>query len=358
MSSPAPAERSIFSRRIDFLALGGASLAIIPALALLPASMEGAAMTLTTIIAVFINWPHFAASYVIFYRDFSTKLFGTQLSDSMRIRYWIAGVLTPAAMFGFFSYCLIAGAPALMGQAANAMLFLVGWHYTKQGYGILIVDSVNKRRFFSAAEKNVFRYNAYACWIFYWLFANWYVSEREMMGLHYYSFHVPLALLSLSAAAAVISTLRSLKICFMRLLPGGEGLPVTGVIIYFTTLYLWLAGRFVPIAALLVPAFHSLQYLVIVGRVEINRSVALSDGRQQRAYLIKFALISVLLGVVGFFSAPVMLDSTFADIQPVFGGAAFMFIFAIFINIHHYFMDNVIWRADNSETAKYLFSQL
>jgi len=31
-------------------------------------------------------------------------------------------------------------------------------------------------------------------------------------------------------------------------------------------------------------------------------------------------------------------------------------MFWVFINIHHYFIDNVIWRRENTDVSKYLFS--
>ena len=36
--------------------------------------------------------------------------------------------------------------------------------------------------------------------------------------------------------------------------------------------------------------------------------------------------------------------------------AVFVFIFVMWINIHHYFIDNVIWRRDNEDVRKYLFA--
>jgi hypothetical protein len=39
----------------------------------------------------------------------------------------------------------------------------------------------------------------------------------------------------------------------------------------------------------------------------------------------------------------------------VLGSTLFLFTFWIFINIHHYFLDNVMWRRGNPEVSKYLF---
>ena len=38
----------------------------------------------------------------------------------------------------------------------------------------------------------------------------------------------------------------------------------------------------------------------------------------------------------------------------IFGSQMFLFMFAIFINVHHYFLDNVMWRRENPDIAKYL----
>jgi hypothetical protein len=32
-------------------------------------------------------------------------------------------------------------------------------------------------------------------------------------------------------------------------------------------------------------------------------------------------------------------------------------MFWIFINVHHYFLDNVMWRRENPDTGKYLFGR-
>ena len=87
----------------------------------------------------------------------------------LRMRYVFAGVVVPAVLVSFFAISMAHEDPRMLGNGANIMLFLVGWHYVKQGYGMLIVDSVLKRQFFTEVEKKVFLANAYACWIYYWI---------------------------------------------------------------------------------------------------------------------------------------------------------------------------------------------
>jgi hypothetical protein len=65
--------------------------------------------------------------------------------------------------------------------------------------------------------------------------------------------------------------------------------------------------------------------------------------------------MAALLGATGFWWAPRLFDALVPYDHAALGGAAFLFMFWIFINVHHYFIDNVIWRRDNPETGAYLF---
>ena len=63
-----------------------------------------------------------------------------------------------------------------------------------------------------------------------------------------------------------------------------------------------------------------------------------------------------LLGALGFWWAPEFLDAHSGYDRAVFGTTAFLFMGWTFINIHHYFLDNVIWRRENAETRRHLFT--
>ena len=70
----------------------------------------------------------------------------------------------------------------------------------------------------------------------------------------------------------------------------------------------------------------------------------------------RFIVLGLLLGVCGFWWGPEFLDAHVPYDPSVFGGALFLFIGWVSINIHHYFIDNVIWRRDNPEVRRLLFS--
>ena len=96
------------------------------------------------------------------------------------------------------------------------MALFVGWHYVKQGYGMLMVDAVLKRRFFKDPEKKVFLVNSYVVWIFAWLSVNQAISEQQLWGLQYYTFAFPAPIIYAGALAAIGAGLASLWVLVSR----------------------------------------------------------------------------------------------------------------------------------------------
>jgi hypothetical protein len=134
---------------------------------------------------------------------------------------------------------------------------------------------------------------------------------------------------------------------------------------------MWLLlVRLDPLWFLVVPVLHSLQYLVVVWRFEANyqkgqargasrpasRIATRLFGASDRLNLAFFVLLGWILGFLGFWGLPMLLDAVVPYDRAVFGEAMFLFIFWIFINVHHYLLDNVMWRRENPDAQKYLFT--
>jgi len=356
-AAAAPRGGHLFGPIVDFLCLGGASLAILPVLALVPVDGNRDAIAFTMLmVAHLVNHPHFAHSYQIFYGGFRGKAFGDMLPPGLRARYRIAGIAVPLALIGFFLAAILSGDARLLGYGGNLMGFFVGWHYVKQGYGMLMVDAALKRRFFDAPTKQLLLVNCYAVWAASWLGANALVSEHGLWGLEYYSFAVP-PLFAGAAATAAFATTATVLIALARQARAG-GLPVNGVVAYGVSLYAWLLFvRIHPLWVLVVPALHSLQYLLVVWRFQANRAraSAAAGGPPVGRAMARFSVSGVLLGFAGFWALPVLLIAAIPYDHAVFGETMFLFVGWIFINVHHYFLDNVMWRRENPETRKHLF---
>lgn len=368
---PAARPRHLFGPVFDFIALGGSFLLLLPLFFLLPAGAHEASIaTVMLVIANFLNHPHFAHSYQIFYRDFGAKTLGADYAGPMRARYLFAGVVVPILLALFFVVALLQPDARLLGYGGNIMVFFVGWHYVKQGYGMLMVDAALKQRYFPAEDKKVFLVNAYAIWAFQWLYANAALSERTMWGLSYYSFDIPAPLIGAAGAAALATSAMTLWTLARRWRANGGNLPTNGVVAYLVTLYGWsLFIQVVPLVVLIVPALHSLQYLAVVWRHEANyakhkiggdelpegRLLRWFLGKRYRAAVARFILVGTGLGLLGFWGLPLAFQAVLPINTEIFGPTAFLFVFWIFINVHHYFMDNVMWRRENPDTRRYLF---
>ena len=98
------------------------------------------------VLSFFVNFPHFILSYQIFYWDLKPQ---TILSPRRNIA---VGFVIPLAMLGVMVYAGVVQ-PSLIPRLIQAMFVLVGWHYAKQVYGIIIVSSALDKQYFSRIEK-------------------------------------------------------------------------------------------------------------------------------------------------------------------------------------------------------------
>lgn len=361
----------LFGPIFDFLTLGGASVFICGAIALLlpkgiPSTQQA---VLVTALMTVVNQPHFAHSYQMFYRNFREKAFGQSYAPALRVRYFMAGLVVPAALIAFLAGAAVAENPRLLAYGANLMFFLVGWHYVKQGYGILIVDSVQKRLMFSDRAKIILRLNGYASWMVSWLGLNHAISMRNgYLGLAYFSLPLPAFVYQSAIALLIVTSVAVAVVLIQRWRETGGHLPWNGVVAYLTTLYLWVIFvRINPLVLAVVPTFHSLQYLAVVWRYQLNAGARGAEASGpaaltrvlpvQLSNFIFFIALGVFLGFLGFYGLPRSFDSVVSYDKHVFGPSLFLFAFYIFINIHHYFLDNVMWRRGNPDVQQYLFAK-
>ena len=109
--------------------------------------------------------------------------------------------------------------------------------------------------------------------------------------------------------------------------------------------------------------------MTVVWRFQINRELERDDaldlpagrlGRRMfrnrtRLRMMSWFIAAFVLGLLGFWFVPLILQAAIP--VGVSGTGVFLFAFWVFINVHHYFIDNVIWRSENPEVKKYLFGQ-
>ena len=354
---------------VDFATLGGGSLVVLGALAALYPRDDAARAALATtalVLAFFLTYPHVAHSYQLFYKDFVRKAFSPE--SGLAPRYRLAGILVPAAMVVFFALALHVGSLALLGLAGNVTLLMSGWHYAKQGFGILMLDAARKGVRFSAGERRRLLWNTHLIWLTFWLLINDTLVRQELWGITYYLVDVPDTLRTAMLGVVAVSAL-VVGVDFLRKWRAERTLPFNGIVAYAATVYAWvLVGRFDPVLLLVVPLFHAVQYLSVVWRYRLNAEEARlaaafpsrdvegrGFGASAPAGLARFAVAGGVLGAVVFWGAPAALDAVVGYDRAIFGAALFFFIGWTFVGIHHALMDNVIWRRENPESCRHLF---
>ncbi len=357
---------SVVSPLLDFFLLGGASLIIFPlVIVFFPSKiLESLKILPFFLISVVMleyvcNFPHFAYSYQLMYKNFGGKLSG-DVDPTLRNRYILAGVIVPTVMIVLFAVVYLQRSTVLLQYAVNIMLLTAGWHYAKQGFGILIVASVYKKVFYGVWERRILLWNAHLLWIYAWIMYNTGIKEKVYFGVTFLTIGFSRHILDFFTFLVLLSSFIFLGVIVRRILTGLKNISFNGFTAYIASVYLWvilLFGHGVDNAihplVLLIPFMHSLQYMTIVLRMKENE---VNHRLISRTTFVIFSVLAVLIGAVIFDLLPKYLDRSIVYDQSVYGPTLFMSLFWIFINIHHYFIDNVIWRREGSEVKNYLFS--
>jgi hypothetical protein len=355
----------------EFLAVGGATLILYP-LAVWFQRLSGLdqATYLTSMVAFYaahvINDPHFGVTYVLFYRRIKQRLWGGEFTGVQRVRYVTAGLIVPVLMVAWIVWAMRSQSGERLGQMIQVMYFLVSWHYVKQGFGVLTILSLRRGIRYRPIERRLILAHCFAGWAFAFCTPSGPSYQVEESGIVYWTLGVPTWAEVATQGVFFATGLGVVLVFWMkwqreRVLP-----PLVPLAGFFITIWLWsVYSSFDPLMAYVIPALHSIQYLYFVGLLRKNETLAqarAASADESTSFRIPhvgfrfftWGLTALVLGWLAFRSGPQFLDGHFATAgaSPEGGLGATPYLAAIgtFVNIHHYFMDNVIWRRDNGET--------
>jgi hypothetical protein len=352
---------------VEFLAVGGAGVLLFPVLWLLRrvVGLDSAELAVGFLMfhgAHLINDPHFAVTYLLFYKNVKERAFGAAFSPAQRARYWAAGVLAPVALAAWVVTALSSGSARSLGVLIQLMFLLVGWHYVKQGFGVLTVLSARRGVRYSPFERRVILAHCFAGWAYAWASPATPAAEAEEKGVLYFSLAHPALLERVTLVAFALSTLVLGVVLFRKARRDGRLPPLAPLTGLLVSVWLWsVYSSADPLMVYVIPALHSVQYLYFVWLLSRNQARAAAKVRvfgppvwQRLAFL---AVSAVALGWLVFHGVPDILDGArlteHRHARVPFGALGLTPYFAAcfaFVNLHHYFMDNVIWRRENPET--------
>ena len=306
-----------------------------------------------------LNDPHFSVTYLLFYEDWRARAFGERFGRVQRVRYWLAGVAVPLALGIWALAALRAQSSASLGAMFQLMFLLVGWHYVKQGFGVMMVLSARRGVRFDVVERRVILAHCYTGWFYAW--ASPFDPGRHLVekGVVYSTFAHPPLLEPITLAALVVSTVALVAVLVRKRRREGPLpllTPLTGLL---CSVWAWsIFSGADPLVRYAIPALHSLQYLYFVRLLKVPQA----REREGPPYFetsarnrIGLLVISALaLGLFFFDLAPMGLDAWLVPSggysNPDMGATPYFAALFTVVNLHHYGMDAVIWRRDNPMT--------
>lgn len=316
-------------------------------------------------LSLICNHPHFISSYRIAYGN------GVKRITS----HWFTLIAVPVTLFALFyaAYFIssknavnnewfaqtFSSVPGFSSLVANvdpgaellrwgvwSMWLLVGWHYAKQIYGVMLRYASYDRYSLSPVQRQILRYCLLSVvptsFIGLAMQAGGYSSMFQDLMMS--PFVIP------AAAYTVCSYLSLFSVavftgCLIQNYIRDRSLPSINFMTPFVAFYLWwFPGLWPqPFAMIMIPFFHSLQYLPFAYRRiedELNEKK-----RKNISTTLMMNIVGML--IVGFFMfdlLPVFLDEQLQT-KFVLGSSFFMISIIVFLNVHHFFIDASIWRA-------------
>ena len=386
--APAPAlggeRKALTTRFADFWLLGGASL--LAWLVMFGTQGFRTAwaidqhfknLTVTTAsLSLLVNYPHFLISYKLAYSR----------GRAFVISHWWQLVVVPALMIGTFAFAyayyavpvqqlpvvsllsrdlsglgknaMVVSGPRLgdllFGLTFNVMIFTVGWHYTKQVFGCMMVYAYFDKYKFTPHQRTLTKYALLSIWWLNFVSANAAGAQNNFSQFKYYAFDLPDILVPMTTFLVYGGFVLVVYEVFWKNYREHGQAPGVNMVVPFLALYVWWlpVTRQYEFYFLLTPFFHSLQYLAFVYKMEDTRLRGLKHP-EVRGTILAFSI--VVAGWLAFEFVPNEVDTalgTFNSWQMFFFFTAAM----LFINIHHYFIDNVLWRFKDPEIQKYLLA--
>jgi hypothetical protein len=351
------------SSKAELLLSGGASLLLLPVCWALQRvcgldSAELAVGFVTFYAAHAINDPHFTVTYLLFYRDVRTRALSPAFSRAQRLRYVAAGFVAPMLLALWAVSALVTQSAASLGLMTQLMFLLVGWHYVKQGFGVVTVLSARRGTSYDARERRALLGHAFAGWAYAW--SSPFDPGRlvEEKGVIYSTLAHPTWLEPATRGIFFLSAV-PLAVVLLRKWRRQGSLPIAPVLGFLASIWLWTVYSGIdPLFMYLIPALHSLQYLYFVWLMKRNQARESegppSFGRPVAVVVGGLFAGAVLLGVALFHLLPSLLDGALIDARVArhtpLGATPYFAALFTFVNLHHYFMDAVLWRRDNPET--------
>ena len=341
-----PKRLYFISARVDFLLIGGLSIA---AFLLLRAFYVGdrtnSAITLAVQLAWVVNWPHFAATS---YRLYHSKSNVEQYPMTALAIPWVilAGVL------GSFAF------PRILAPFFVKLVAIWSpYHFSGQTLGISLIYARRAGLKIEKAERFALSSFIYGTFIAQTIRTETGRQSFDDSGISYPSIGLPdwantaaNAWMILMGAVLVLLIARW---CWQRkkVMPPIVLLPAATQFVWFVPGSGWQSfSEFVPF-------FHSLQYMLMAWSMQLKEKMDLNAIKPSPRYVLtesgRWWAINVFIGAWMFFGIPRLAAYYFGISQDFSTG-----IIVGGVQLHHFFIDGVIWKLKRKTVSSPLMSTL
>lgn len=364
---------AIVSPTVDFVLSGGGSIFVVLALLLVgvvapttPWLAVGFAPVPVLILQFALNMPHFLASYRLLYGR------REQVQQHPFVGLYLPFLLFVVCVYALLTPGLGPNGPSLANVAVINLFgvlttLLLAWHYTGQAWGMVASFAFMGGVRMDNTERLLIRAGLQILLVWHVLWGvkqmfgplDWDPSDQRMPWVEAINEQLPEVLPFVHQAYDVWSIIAVLSVPvgiygFVRIYRRtGRALPLRSVAPWVAIHMWYLLVWAYPGLFLLLQIFHAMQYLAFPMRVEVNQFVERHPDKQGRKvrHVISYYLALLVAGFV-VFGLP-EFGKSFGDPS----GSVSMLV-AGFVNMHHYFMDGVLWKIRNPEVRRALFAHL
>jgi hypothetical protein len=293
-------------------------------------------------VATAINMPHFMASYRLVYRSRETILRHRWAS------LYIPAILLAAVVVSVWEAQYSNVGVIVLVTVSSAYL---AWHYTGQVWGMMASYAFLGGTKFDDSERRLIRTSLriLLVWHVTWFL---YTQLRDPSAVR------PLYLL-VSCGTLVAFIVGLVGLVRMRKRTGM--LPPVHALVAWSSIFVWYAVMARdPKAIFWIQIAHAIQYLAFPIRVELNNTTREKEHSTRLVALHMVFYGAVLVGVSVLiaqavpFAAMSVVGSMFGE-EP---GKVAPILILMFLNIHHYFTDGVIWKISNPQVRRELFAHV
>lgn len=335
---PKPSARSFFvNAPVDFAAIGGLSIVVLLFYRFFPAANTTDRLVGAGIATVLVNWPHFAAT--------SVRLYGSRATLS---QYPATALLAPLLCAAGVAASL--ASPLLFAPVfIKVFLLWSPFHYSGQTIGITMLYARRHGFRIGALTRLALTGFVYLTFISQTAYSEVVPTGQLYSGIRVPSFGIAAWMPSVfrtSMYGFAVAAVVSLAIDSLR----ARRPPPLMLFVPATAQYVW----FIPGASLLafrelVPAFHSLQYLLVAWSMDLHERFARGDVEPGRTFVLsrswRWAAANVFGGAALFWALPRGAIRLGADPAVAIG------VLAAAVQVHHFLVDGVIWKLKSAAVS-------